>query len=265
MEVQDYLKYLEVIRPIEPNLDDLNVLIRTHSERVTFENLDCLLRREVSLNAKAVLTKVTLRGRGGYCLELNCLFGRLLQALGYRVQLRAARFCLMTPDDAPEKTRLIHVTLLVQLPDGGDPWITDVAQAFIGMERALPLKGGDTTPYRVREVDDSGAVEHSLPTKSGGWKAFFLIEPYGRRSEDDGCWLQLVRERFIRWSPSDGILEKRVLSSEDEILELLQTVFRLRLSPEEDTEPLRVRLRELLDSWREDGSFWEKKSRWPEC
>ncbi|XP_077486531.1 arylamine N-acetyltransferase-like [Amblyomma americanum] len=288
--VQDYLEYLGVTRPVEPNLDRLNALIRAHLERVPFENVDTLLGRDVVLDAEAVLTKV-LKGRGGYCYELNCLFGRLLQAVGYRVQLRPARFRLTTPDDSPAKTRLAHVTLLVQLPDDGDR-LVDTGLAFIGMERALPLKGGDTKPFLIREVDNSGALDVCVPTKSGGWKVSCTVEPYdfdwedfvplnwfstthpeshmrlvllaGRRRADDGCWLQLVKNRFIRWSPKDGTLEKRVLQNEDEIVELLQTVFGLRLT-KEDTGPLRPRLRELLSSWKLFDSDRGIKSFWPEC
>ncbi|XP_077486065.1 arylamine N-acetyltransferase / N-hydroxyarylamine O-acetyltransferase-like [Amblyomma americanum] len=289
--VQDYLEYLGVIRPVEPNLDHLNTLIRAHLERVPFENVDSLLGRDVFLDTKAVLTKV-LKGRGGYCYELNCLFGRLLEALGYRVLPCPARFRIATSDDSPAKTRLSHVALLVQLPDGGDR-LVDIGVAFIGMERALPLKGGNTKPFLIREVGNSGALDVCVPTKSGGWKVSFTVEPYdfdwedfvplnwlsstlpeshvrhelfvGRRCVDDGCWLQLVNDQFIRWSPNHGIVEKRVLKNEDEIVKLLRTVFRLGLSPEDDIGPLHVRLREVMGSWRQDGKARGKKRLWPDC
>ncbi|KAH8027353.1 hypothetical protein HPB51_004705 [Rhipicephalus microplus] len=83
---ESYLKFLKADKPTEPTLDYLDRLIRVHLERVTFENVDVLLQRRVSLDAETVLGKVTGRGRGGYCFELNSLFGRLLLALGYSLK-----------------------------------------------------------------------------------------------------------------------------------------------------------------------------------
>ncbi|KAH7937923.1 hypothetical protein HPB49_017682 [Dermacentor silvarum] len=173
--VQSYLRHLGGPEPSEPTLDYLDRLIRAHLERVTFENLDVLLERRISLDAEAVLGKETGSGRGGYCYELNSLFARLLLALGYGVRLRAARLRLLTPDDSPKRTPLIHMLLLVE-PTNGHRYIVDVGMAQSGLHRALPLEG-DATPFLVRSLAATEALEVALPTSDGGWKAVYVVEP----------------------------------------------------------------------------------------
>lgn len=286
-----YLSYLGLSRS-KPTLEYLDELIKVHLERVTFENLDVLLNRRVSLDAEAVLLKVTGRGRGGYCYELNSIFGRLLKALGYGVHLRAARLRLTIPDDSAQRTRLSHMVLLVELADD-ECFIVDVGMAQCGLYRALPL-AGDAAPFRVRKLGaTNSAFEVSVPREDGGWKVFYVVEPYdldwldfgvlnwyssthpdssmrrlllaGRRSpHGDGCWVRLVNDRFVRWSPKGGVIERRVMLDENDILEVLRTEFGLNLSTADDVAPLRVRLREMFDNWRLGQNLFLKKLLWPE-
>ncbi|KAH7938580.1 hypothetical protein HPB49_025601 [Dermacentor silvarum] len=174
--VQSYLQHLGASECSEPTLDYLDRLIRAHLERVTFENLDVLLERRISLDAEVILGKVTGSGRGGYCYELNSLFACLLLALGYGVRLRAARLRITTPDDSPVRTRLSHMLLLVE-PTDGQRYIVDVGMVQCGLHRALPLEG-DATPFRVRSLAETEALEVALPTSDGGWKAVYVVEPY---------------------------------------------------------------------------------------
>ncbi|KAH7937603.1 hypothetical protein HPB49_013551 [Dermacentor silvarum] len=241
--VQSYLRHLGASEPSEPTLDYLVRLISAHLERVTFENLDVLLERRISLDADAVLGKVTGRGRGGYCYELNSLFARLLLALGNGVCLRAARLRLLTPDDSPKRTALTHMLLLVE-PTNGHRYIVDIGMAQCGLHRALPLEG-DVTPFRVRSMDVTEALEVALPTSDGGWKALYVVEPY------DLDWLDFDT---FNWSPTRGVVEKRVMRDENDILEILRDEFGLNLNAADDEAPLRVRLRGLLDNLIDTGS-----------
>ncbi|KAL1482642.1 hypothetical protein MTO96_033654 [Rhipicephalus appendiculatus] len=288
-EADDYLKHLGVLRSGQLDREYLDTLIRAHLERVTFENLDFLLQRAIHLGADLVLSKVTQNGRGGCCFELNSLFGRLLMTLGYQVQVRASRFLLLVPDDSGVRTRLSHMALMVELPDG-ERCVVDVGMGLAAVHRALPLQG-DASPFRVR-TSISGRVEISVPAGSAGFKTYYVIEPYdltwrdfatinwymstspdslmqhmllvGRRSSSDGCWLRLVDDQFIRWSPVDGIVEKRMMRDADDILELLQTTFALRLRPQDDVEPLRLRLSELLRISKLTEMFPDGMNLWPE-
>jgi arylamine N-acetyltransferase len=74
----------------------LTKLQRYHHVEVPFENLSIHYsqQRGVSTNVDALFKKIVLTpGRGGYCMENNCLFGTLMRCLGYRVYSAGARVC----------------------------------------------------------------------------------------------------------------------------------------------------------------------------
>ncbi|KAH6927477.1 hypothetical protein HPB50_004528 [Hyalomma asiaticum] len=285
-----YLSYLRVPK-CEPTLEYLDQLIRVHLERVAFENLDLLLNRRVSLDAEDVLSKITGRGRGGSCFELNSLFCRLLKSLGFSVSLRVTRRRLATPDDSGQRTRISHMVLLVELAYG-ERYIVDVGGVLCGLHRALPLVG-DAAPFRVSGMDTTKSIDVLVPTADGSWKVMYVVEPYdldwldfrviqwyssthpdsavrrnllvGRRSpRADGCWLRIVNERFVRWSPARGVVDRRVMRDENEILNVLRTEFGLNLSAADDVESMRVRLREVLENTKLGKNWLSNQLLWPE-
>lgn len=292
-QTQVYLTHLGLAMPTEASRENLDALIRAHLERIPFENLDALLGRPISLEAGDVLSKVTQRGRGGYCFELNTLFARLLLSLGYRVHLRPARLRFTTPDDSAIVTRLSHVVLYVELPHDSDCLVT-VGMSAVGLHRPLPLKG-DTWPFRIRMLHPSKALEVSVATSGGavgGWMAFCKVEPcvlewadvaplnwysstypystmrrlllVGRRAVKDGHWLRIMNNCFIRWSPKDCIVEKRIFRAEEEVLDVLRKEFGVNLDPEKDVVPLRTQIRHLLESLNGSSNGISKDVIWPE-
>ncbi|KAL1445940.1 hypothetical protein MTO96_028988 [Rhipicephalus appendiculatus] len=73
-----------------------------------------------------------------------------------------------------------------------------------------------------------------------------------------------MNDRFVRWSPTDGVVEKRLMKDENEILDILRDEFGLNLSRADDEAPLRIRLRELLENLRLGQNIFLKKLLWPE-
>ena len=68
----------------EPSADYLDLLIRAQLRTVPFDCADVWVTgREPSLATEDLFEKIVLRRRGGYCFELNLLFLRLLQSLGF--------------------------------------------------------------------------------------------------------------------------------------------------------------------------------------
>ena len=62
-------------------------------KRFPTENLDIMNRIALSLDPQDLYQKIVMRRRGGYCFELNALFGWLLRELGYTATDLVARFC----------------------------------------------------------------------------------------------------------------------------------------------------------------------------
>ncbi len=80
-----YLERIGAAAPVRADLASLGVLVRAHLAHVPFENLDVQLGRAPLETVDAIFDKVVGRGRGGWCYEVNTLFGVLLSDLGYAV------------------------------------------------------------------------------------------------------------------------------------------------------------------------------------
>lgn len=121
-QVDAYLRRLGVPRPALPTVDVLRELHLRHLQAVPFENLSIHLGEEIVLEEKRLLDKVVGAGRGGFCYELNGLFGALLAALGFDVALLSAR---VYGDGGRLGIPYDHLALWVRTVDGS-VWLADV-------------------------------------------------------------------------------------------------------------------------------------------
>src|SRR5690606_16267355 len=80
-----YLARLAIDAP-KPGADGLAALQEAQLSAIAFENLDPLTGRVPDLDPQALADKLLARRRGGYCFELNSLFGRALSAFGFKAR-----------------------------------------------------------------------------------------------------------------------------------------------------------------------------------
>jgi N-hydroxyarylamine O-acetyltransferase len=123
MEPADVSAYLERIGYVgsrEPTTDTLRALHRAHLATVPFENLDIHAGRPIRLDRAAFFRKIVGERRGGFCYELNGLFGDLLSSMGFQVSLLSARVPRHAGGFGPE---FDHLVLLVT---SEARWIADV-------------------------------------------------------------------------------------------------------------------------------------------
>lgn len=167
----DYLDRIGVQRPPRADAETLRVLHAAHLTRVPFENLSIHLGEPISLEPHALRDKIIDRRRGGFCYELNGLFARLLDALGYRVELLAARVWGGQAFGPP----LDHLALGVQCESEceDERWLADVG---FGAHSLYPLR-----------------VEHGLDQDDPGGRFGVERAPHG----DLDVW-------------RDGVLQYRV-------------------------------------------------------
>lgn len=179
VDTDAYLKRLGVTGPIEPDLDNLELLQRSHLTMVPFENLDVYARRHVRTDDTWTLAKVVDRRRGGWCFELNGAFASLLTELGYEVR-RLAATVLMGGGNAPMPT---HLTIEVSLER---PYLVDVGfgDSFI---RPLPLDDEGT--------HDGGTGDYGFLTEGG--------ETTLVARDEDGNTVPQYRFDRIPLAPSD--------------------------------------------------------------
>ena len=75
---------LEMPEEIVPDSKLLKELQFAHCTSVPYENLDILRGIPLSLEIDDLYEKVVVRGKGGFCFELNGLFAWLLEQLATR-------------------------------------------------------------------------------------------------------------------------------------------------------------------------------------
>src|SRR5690348_7230935 len=91
MDTQQYLDRISCEGCASPTPGVLRSLQKAHLLSVPFENLDIHYKIPIELNARGIYEKVVIKRRGGFCYELNSLFGELLSSLGFNVKLISAR------------------------------------------------------------------------------------------------------------------------------------------------------------------------------
>ncbi len=120
MDVEAYLRRIAYDGPREVSAVTLRNLHRQHLFTVPFENLDIPLGTPIDLDLGRVYRKIVVHRRGGFCYELNGLFGELLSMLGFRVQMLSAR---VRREDGGFGPEFDHMLLKVELDA---PWLVDV-------------------------------------------------------------------------------------------------------------------------------------------
>jgi arylamine N-acetyltransferase len=118
---------------LDGSFQNLAKLQECHLHSVPYENLDILRRIPLSLEIQDLIEKIVVHRRGGYCFELNALFGWLLRELGYSVTDFMARFWKDEPDLPPKRR---HHVLKVEVGDAF--YLCDVGVG--GIVPRLPLK-----------------------------------------------------------------------------------------------------------------------------
>ncbi|MGI6217822.1 MAG: arylamine N-acetyltransferase family protein [Coriobacteriales bacterium] len=131
-DLDSYLSRIGMARR-NPSADYLDELIFMHQCKVPFEDLDPHEKHKcVSLGIRDLFDKVVMRKRGGFCFELNAIFGALLRVLGFEVQPSMARVLMFPMPYAPCTHRVNIVTI------DGERYLADVG--FGGPEPAFALK-----------------------------------------------------------------------------------------------------------------------------
>lgn len=195
--------------PGDVSLRTLRALHRAHLLAIPYENLDIHLGVPLTLDPEAAFTKLVDERRGGWCYEMNGVFGRVLETLGFDVRYvsgavgRAARGW---------RAHGTHLVLVVTLDR---PWIVDVGFGD-GFLTPLPLEPGtyrqDFLEYRVTRDGPWWRVHnHSF----GGADGFdFTLTPRQpgdfaaqchdlQTSPDSGFVTTIVCER---WEPSGLVM-----------------------------------------------------------
>ena len=241
--------------PRTPTLATLHAITAAHTSSIPFENLSILMGHAIDLEIDALLGKLVHARRGGYCFEQNGLLLHVLGALGFQVAPLSARVRLDRPRDfIPPRT---HIFLRVDVE--GETWLTDVGVGGVSLTSAIRLEteAEQATPHDYRRVVREGArlfhqvrfgddwqdvceftLEEMPPVdrELGNWftsthpRSHFKNRLIVARAASDGARLTLLNNELKvrrRGAPA----ERRLVTTPDELLEVLRLHFALSFPP----------------------------------
>jgi N-hydroxyarylamine O-acetyltransferase len=113
MQLDAYLQRIGHEGEVRPDLATLKALHRAHLLAIPYETFDVQFQRPVDTDPAKAYAKIVEGRRGGWCYEMNGLFGWALEAAGFKV----TRLAGGGTDPAS------HLVLRVDL---GETWIADV-------------------------------------------------------------------------------------------------------------------------------------------
>jgi len=169
-KINAYLQRIGVTGKINLDFDTLHMLQRRHLLSIPYENIDIVRGIPISLNADAVFDKVIMRGRGGYCFELNALFSWLLKNLGFRVTDYMGRFLINETGIPMRRHRIMGVKI------GNEMYLADVGVGLVIPHKPMLIKPGVISQqyggqWKFEIEPFYGYVLHEL--KEDGWRQLY--------------------------------------------------------------------------------------------
>jgi N-hydroxyarylamine O-acetyltransferase len=136
VDAREYLRRIGAEGVTSPTARTLRELHLAHLRSVPFENLDVSLGVPIVLDPERILEKIVLRGRGGFCYELNYAFSWLLGEIGFRTSLLSGE---VSRADGGFGIPFDHMALRVEVE--GAEWLADVGFGDSFLE-PFPLEEG---------------------------------------------------------------------------------------------------------------------------
>ena len=169
MNIDAYLSRVGLQERPPANLDGLTALHRAHLRSIPYENLDVQFGRPVTIERPAIYEKIVGRHRGGWCYEMNGIFGWALDQLGFKVTRATGAVMREMFGDVTLRN---HLVLRVELDEG--LYLADVGfgDGPLGPMRLVP---GEFT---------DGRFAFALSHPEQGWWRFHNHEHGGAKSFD---------------------------------------------------------------------------------
>lgn len=166
---------------------------------IAYENLDILAGKAIDLSPEALYDKIVLRGRGGYCFELNGFLAHMLREMGFEVTERFSRYLR----GEPELPMRRHRVMLVKLEDGR--YLCDIGVGQIAprlplkLEEGLVQVQGDET-YCFQKDASLGWVLKDL--HNGQWRDYICF------GEEEAYDVDFIQPSFFCEKHPDSVFNK---------------------------------------------------------
>lgn len=180
--------HMDPFTQIKKDVDFLGRVQTNCVLNIAYENLDILENKPLDLTPNALFDKIVVRGRGGYCFELNGLLTHMLREMGFTVSERFARFLL---GEAKVPMRRHRVTI-VHMPEGD--YLCDIGVGLIAPrlplrieENTVQTQNGET--YRFTRDARHGWILWEL--HHGQWREYICF------SNDEAYDVDFVQPSFF--------------------------------------------------------------------
>jgi len=248
MHVDAYLERIAYDGPVQADLATLTALHRAHLRAIPYENFDVQLGRPVTIERAPIFEKMVTRRRGGWCYEMNGLFGWALTELGFNVTRSAGAVMREVSGDNAIGN---HLVLKIELEEGiylgdvgfGDGPLDPIRVApgpFTSHGFGFALSRAPHGWWRLHNHKWGGApsfdfnlapADESLLAKKCEWlqtapDSVFVQNTVCQRHTTDG--LAILRGRVLRALTPAGHADRLVTDAEDYVA-VLDKVFGLRL------------------------------------
>jgi N-hydroxyarylamine O-acetyltransferase len=265
-DISTYLEHIQYHGQRQASLEVLHELHVKHTQAIPFESLSPFIGETVSLDIEVLLDKFTRQKRGGYCYEHNSVFQHVLQNMGFSAEGLAARVRLNAENGV--LTPRSHMLLLVEAE--GERFIADTG--FGGLTLTAPIRFAtdivQDTPhgsYRLLSRDDAYCLQTNA---RGEWQDLYIFDLIRNYPPDyEVCnWYTATHpnsifvNNLIAARPAqsgrhallnrqysfyhlDGRVDKKLLDSVEDIIDVLENEFRISTSGMHD---LKARLAAML-------------------
>ncbi|GAA4617147.1 arylamine N-acetyltransferase family protein [Saccharopolyspora hordei] len=181
-DVDQYLKAIGFSGHPQPDVATLRRLHKAHLMAIPYDSSwnaerGISIWRDVDIDVDTVFDEIVVGGRGGNCYELNGLFRRLLDEIGYDTAVLSAGIRQVDGTFGPD---LEHVFNRVELD--GTTWLVDVG--FVGPSYLEPLVLSDDeqpqfgSTFRITRQDGYRVLERK--GQAGDWQSVYRFRPQAR-------------------------------------------------------------------------------------
>ncbi len=243
MDLQAYLDRIGFEGAPRADLDTLKRLHRRHLNAIPYENLDAVLGRTLDFDIDRIFDKLVTGRRGGWCYEMNGLMAWALETIGFRLTRMAGAVHRMHLGDAVIGN---HLVLLVHLDLD---YIADVGFGD-GLYEPTALREGPISQYQFNsrlglETDgywryynhqNGSAPSFDFRAEAGDPAVLARMCDYLQTSDRSPFTQNVVLQRrwddrveairnAFRITARPDRLQRRLMTSADEMLEEMRTVF----------------------------------------
>jgi N-hydroxyarylamine O-acetyltransferase len=223
---------------------------------ITFENLDCLIDRDILLDSDSLQKKIVVEHRGGYCFELNQLLLEALSTAGFKARPILSRVMYRGTGINPKT----HIFLIVTL--NNKKYIVDAGFGGPGLFTPMPFELNRIDSqvngnFKVEADQEFGFILKKETQEKGVWQnvfAFHEDQVYPADLEMSNFYTSKVPQSHFRHNiiaalftehgrytllnrkfstlAHNGKIETKDIESEIELLNILTTKFNLKVPSE---------------------------------